>query len=309
MGTGPMAIAQAKVLCNLKIPFAVIGRGEKSAKIFERKVGIIPATGGVDNILQKKIAPNIAVVAVSVDQLADVAIALMKHGTKRILLEKPGGLNVRQIERVHKVADDNDVEVLVGYNRRFYSSTLKAEEIIAEDGGIKSVQFEFTEWSKKIENLAVSPEVKEQWLICNSSHVIDLIFYLCGNPVDWNYWCDGSLDWHPSGSRFCGAGITSREVLFSYIADWNSSGRWGIEILTPKRRLIFRPMEQLQVISLNSNEIKKVELEDELDISFKPGIHKQLEAFLKGDTSRFCTLTQQVKNIKLYSQMGGYSND
>lgn len=307
VGTGPMAVAQAKVLSNLMEPFTVIGRGEKSAGIFAEKTGITPSTGGAANILKKQTAPLKAIVAVDVDGLADVAIALMQSGTKKILLEKPGGLNVRQIEKIHQVAKDNDTDVLIGYNRRFYSSTLKAEEIIAEDGGIRSVQFEFTEWASKVKNLSIPSIVKEQWLICNSSHVIDLVFFLCGRPVSWNYWSNGSLDWHPSGSHFCGAGTTTQEVMFSYIADWQSSGRWGIEIFTPKRRLVLRPMEQLQAIALNSTELMRVKLEDELDRNFKPGIHKQLEAFLCNDTSRFCTLSQQAKNIKFYSQMGGYS--
>ena len=63
--------------------------------------------------------------------------------------------------------------------RDFYASTLKAEELIEEDGGISSVQFEFTEWShlftnnpikeievsnKELENsLKLSPDLKGSW--------------------------------------------------------------------------------------------------------------------------------------------------
>ena len=28
--------------------------------------------------------------------------------------------------------------------------------------------------------------------------------------------------WHPAASRFCGAGITDRGALFSYLADWET---------------------------------------------------------------------------------------
>ena len=40
------------------------------------------------------------------------------------------------------------------------------------------------------------------------------------------------LDWHSSSSQFCGSGITDKGALFSYSADWESPGRWGIEIKT-----------------------------------------------------------------------------
>ena len=50
-------------------------------------------------------------------------------------------------------------------------------------------------------------------------------------------------------------------AMFSYFADWEAPGRWGLEVLTRKRRLIFRPMEQLQVMPLGSVKIDSVELE------------------------------------------------
>ena len=48
----------------------------------------------------------------------------------------------------------------------------------------------------------------------NSSHVIDLVFHLIGKPMDWNFWHSGTIDWHPSSSKFVGAGITDRNILF-----------------------------------------------------------------------------------------------
>ena len=37
-------------------------------------------------------------------------------------------------------------------------------------------------------------------------------------------------------TNFVGAGETEKGVLFSYISNWESAGRWGIELLTKKRR-------------------------------------------------------------------------
>ena len=42
-----------------------------------------------------------------------------------------------------------------------------------------------------------------------------------------------------------GAGVTERNIMFSYHADWQALGRWSVEVLTYKRRFIFRPMKQL----------------------------------------------------------------
>ena len=94
--------------------------------------------------------------------------------------------------------------------------------------------------------------------------------------------------------------------MFSYFADWEAPGRWGIEVMTRKRRLIFRPMEQLQVTSLGSVKVESVELSDQLDKDFKPGLYRQTQSFLAGDVERFCSLAEQVEHAKFYSQVAGY---
>ena len=63
---------------------------------------------------------------------------------------------------------------------------------------------------------------------------------------------NGQLDWHPSGARFCGAGISQKGIIFTYHADWSSSGRWGLDINTSYSRYILRPLEKLQRIKLGN---------------------------------------------------------
>ena len=72
---------------------------------------------------------------------------------KNILVEKPAGLNKQKIMEVSELAKEKDAQVYVAYNRRYYASVLKAQEIIAEDGGVTSFNFEFTEWAHVIEKL------------------------------------------------------------------------------------------------------------------------------------------------------------
>ena len=306
IGSGSMAQDYVKVLQILPNEFAVIGRGETSAKNFQEKIGIPVKTGGLTEVLSSNSAPEMAIVAVGVEQLAPVTSALIHAGTKRILLEKPGGLNVSELVDLSQLAKAQQVEVLLAYNRRFYASTLRAEEMIAEDGGVISFQFEFTEWSHQIQDSKTAPGVLEQWVLGNSSHVLDLAFYLGGFPREWRGWSIGGMNWHPAASRFCGAGITELGILFSYFADWEAPGRWGVEVMTRRRRLIFRPMEQLQVTSLGSVKVETVELSDQLDKEFKPGLYRQTQSFLAGNGERFCSLDEQVEHAKLYSQIAGY---
>ena len=311
IGAGQMAQDYVQVLKALQTPFKVIGRGKNSAAAFESAMEIPVQAGGIERALQNESSPETAIVTVGIEQLASVTTKLLQAGTKRILLEKPGGMNLEELQQLHFIAQSQQSkpcpDVWLAYNRRFYESTRKAREIILAEGGVTSCHFEFTEWSHKIREIAGKNAIKAMWLLANSSHVIDLAFHLCGWPEDWQSWSSGTLDWHPSSARFSGAGMTDQGVLFSYFADWEAPGRWGVEVMTRKNRLIFCPMEQLQIAQLGSVKVESVPLEDKLDQDFKPGLYLQTESFLQQDATHFCTLEEQVKHTELYSEMAGYN--
>ena len=305
IGAGAMAQEYALVLKALKQPFEVIGRSESSAISFKKATGCNVKTSGLKSALKKNAAPVAAIVAVGVEQLAEVTKNLIYSGTKYILLEKPGAINLQDIQSLNWLANKKKAKVFIAYNRRFYHSVQKTKDFIKKDGGVLSMNFEFTEWEKTIKPLKNA--VKKSLLITNSSHVIDLAFYLCGKPKDWKYWHRGRLDWHPASARFCGSGITDQGIMFSYLSDWQTSGRWSLEIMTRKRRLILRPMEQLQQIKKGSVLIENIKVKKQRDGDFKPGLFLQTKKFLKKeDINLFCSLSEQVKNIKIYSKIAGY---
>ena len=306
IGAGAMARDYALVLQAFGRKFEVVGRGVASARKFREDIGSSVRQGGLSSALVSSEAPEWAIVAVGVEHLAEVTSELIKAGTRHILIEKPGGIDTMEIRELHRAAAKHNVGVYIAYNRRFYASTALARELIAEDGGATSCMFEFTEWSHAIAPLVKGPGVKEAWFLANSTHVADLAFHLCGFPKDWNAWQEGSLKWHPAAARFCGSGITDQGVLFSYHADWDAPGRWGIEVLTRKHRFILRLMEQLQVVDKGSLSVRILELDDELDKKFKPGLYGQVRAFLAQDENLFCTLDEQLRNCEFYDKMAGY---
>ena len=306
IGAGVMAQDYTRVLEALDLKFQVIGRGIDSAVSFEKATGHFVRSGGLTKALITETAPDKAIIAVGVEHLASIAAELIRAGTKRILIEKPGGLDLAEISNLYQVASEHGATVLLAYNRRFYGSVELARKFIAEDGGLLSAQFEFTEWSHEIAPLTKGIGVKERWILGNSSHVIDLAFHFIGRPTDWKCWHIGTIDWHPAAARFAGAGISNYGVLFSYLADWQAPGRWGLELLTAKRRLILRPMEQLQITKIGSINVEQVELISQFDKQFKPGLFKQTQAFINRDDDLFCTISEQVRNVELYSRMAGY---
>lgn len=306
IGAGAIAIEYTKVLEALGQEFVTIGRGHNSATTYCEATGIKPIEGGIDAYIETKPSiPHFAIVAVNMDSLAATTIALMKCGVKKIFCEKPGFNEPSELEEVYQVAKETGAKVYYAYNRRFFASVLKAEEIIKEDGGITSMNFEFTEWGHVIAKTKHPAKVKENWMTANSSHVIDLAFFEGGEPEQMSSFTSGELSWHKP-SCFVGAGVTKKGILFNYQANWDAPGRWSVEFQTPQHRIYLKPMEQLQLQDKGSVKVYPVEIDDHLDKKFKPGFYLETKAFLGDRTDRLCSLDEQVRHLShIYKKILG----
>lgn len=309
IGAGPMAVEYARVLDALNIEFITIGRGSGSAVSFKEKTGKNVFPGGLSSFLKTKpVIPSHSIVATGVETLAQSAIELINAGVPNILCEKPGGLNLNEIQQVSELAKEKKAGIYLAYNRRFYASVLKAKEIIADDGGVDSFNFEFTEWGHVIEPIVKGPGVKENWFLGNSTHVVDLAFFLGGKPKKLACFTKGSLNWHPSSSVFAGAGISEKGALFSYHANWNAPGRWAVEVLTKNFRLYFKPMEQLHIQKKGSVSVETVNIDDKLDKIYKPGIFLQTVHFLEGKKENFIDIHEQAALMPMYNKIANYKS-
>ena len=282
VGAGPMAVAYAQVMAALQVPFIVVGRGQPAAQRFEQETGVPVATGGVEQWLQTASrVPQRAIVAVNPRELGTVATMLLNRGVPALLVEKPAGFDYDDIQSVADCAKRQHAQVYVGYNRRCYASTIKARELIAADGGALSFYFEFTELLDRIPDAMKRSGEATQWFLANSTHVIDLAFYLGGKPETMHCSIAGSFDWHPQAAIYAGSGRSQTGALFTYQANWQSAGRWGVEVMTKRQRLILRPLETLSRQAIGSFSLEPVALADELDQKFKPGLYRQVEAFIR----------------------------
>lgn len=297
-----MALDYAKVLKAMKIEFTVIGRGEISAAKFEVETKIKPITGGFNKYLENNIIlpHTYAIIATGTEALMPTLLQTLHAGVEKVLIEKPAAISIEELldneENLKPFAEN----VFVAYNRRFYASVAEAQRLIAEDGGLLSMHFEFTEWAHKIEPLSKAPGVKENWFFANSTHVVDLAFFIAGYPTDWHaYSKSGKLTWHKK-VNFTGAGVTEKGVLFSYLSNWESAGRWGIELLTENRRIYLKPLESIQIQKKGEVIILEYQFDDSIDKQFKPGLYLQTKAFLYGDFTRFCTVKQQIEQIETF---------
>lgn len=302
VGAGQMATAYGHVLNALGVSWRSVGRGAASAASFEATCGVRPFIGGLATYLeQNQLAPDTFVIlALPMTQLARAARGTAAAGAARILLEKPGGITIAETGQTAEAMARTGVKAFVAYNRRFYASVTAAREIISKDGGVTSFHFEFTELesAKRLETLETA--VLRNWFFANSSHVVDLAFYLGGEPAVAEGLTQGMLAWHPAAATFVGHGRTETGALFTWHADWLSAGRWGLDLRTAQRRIILQPLEELRVQAKGTFDVERVGLGDALDRDFKPGLYRQVQAFLSEDPAAhgLLTLDDQVAQAK-----------
>ncbi|MGN6177662.1 MAG: Gfo/Idh/MocA family protein [Mucilaginibacter sp.] len=309
IGAGYMAAEYIKVLKEVNADITVIGRGEEKINAIKEKFDVNAVSGGIDSFLASNPQlPETAIVAVSIKELTPVTLKLLNLGVKDILIEKPVGLYQKDIDDLVTESKKLDANLWVAYNRRFYKSVDLLRERIKEDGGISSVNFEFTEWVHDIESYNYPTEVLNRFVLANSSHILDTVFHLAGKPGSIHIQLAGNdIPWHPSGSIFMGTGVTENNIPFSYNANWDAPGRWAIEVLTRKHRYYLKPLERLAVQKKASVQVNEVESDYSIDINFKPGLLNMVKAFFAKDNAILCTIEEHQKNFLFYEKIAGYT--
>ena len=282
IGAGPMARAYGHALRELGTDTMVVGRGEASAKAFTDDVGLPVLTGGLTANADTVRGCTHAIVAAPVPALSALSREVVELGVPTVLVEKPAGLNLEDVQALADAATAHGANVFVAYNRRFYASVREAKRRIEADGGPTSFRFEISEWSKRIADSPNTPDTLAAWFLANSSHVIDMAFFLGGYPTHVSGSVAGSTGWHEP-AVFVGHGVADTGALFSYHGDWNAAPRWMVEVGTRGHTYMFNPLETLRVRTADGFAIEEVELPGtDDDRRFKPGILRQTEAFVHG---------------------------
>ena len=302
VGAGYMAEEYIKVLNHLRIDFDLVGNGKKKVKNLEKIYNGNFFWGGIEKFNFKKKYTHCAI-CVNEKKIYKVVRSITKNNIKNILIEKPGGDNLLEIKKISHLSKLKNLNIYIGYNRRFYESTLFLKKKIAQDKGIISADFSFTEWTDKILKLKYKRDIYRKWFYFNSLHVIDLVFYIIGLPKKINSLSGNNLPPFTK-STFVGSGITEKNIFFSYHSNWNSAGRWSVNIYTKKNRIILSPLEKVLIQKKNHIAIKEIKFKKKYDDKFKPGIGYMLETFIiKKNKKSLQTYKNYAKNFSYYEKI------
>jgi len=306
IGAGYMAQNYINYFIKKKFSITVVGNKKNNIDFYKTKKNKIKIIyGGLENFKIKKKSFRYAIVAVNEKNILKVTKILIKKNIKNILLEKPGAKNLRELNQINKLSMSKKCKVYIAYNRRFYENIKIIKKIALSDGGILSANFSFTEWIDKIKKLNFEKYLTQKWFFYNSLHLIDLVFFLIGNPKKL-FTHSSHVDKHFNKTSFVGSGITIKKILFSYHSNWSSAGRWEINLYTKKRRIILSPLEEIKIQNKNTINVNNIQFKKKFDNVFKPGISLMINSFLK-DKKDLPILKTYIKNFRLYKKIAGYN--
>lgn len=279
IGAGAIAKQHLLVLRDIEW-MKVVGitsRTIEKAESLAKEYGIAKCTDNIDSLILQT-HPDALMVLVSIDQMYKVACEVIPYGLP-LFLEKPVGLSPEENLDLVERAKRYKVRSMVGFNRRYYSIFHKGMDIIHRYGPLMGVAIEGHErmWLKRDNPNKFSEEVLSRWIYANSIHTIDLIRFFAGEPIKVMSLAHKYRE--PMGDQFVAILELESGALGQYSAYWYSPGGWKVILYGDGITVEFNPLENGRWID---KDFKTPEIiPDEVDVRFKPGFFRQMEAFGK----------------------------
>ncbi len=303
IGSGKMGKAFAEGLSYLGVKdVTIIGHSEENVSNLCRKFGYKPLHGGYEKHLSTLEKKDLVIICTPIMKLLPAATMAIESNQANILIEKPASIDPDELYSFNEKLSNQNVRI--AYNRLMYPSLKKLHELIIKDGGATSCHFSFSELLDRI-NFSNNPSiVYDRWGICNSLHVISVVFDLLGLPNSMSALQTGKLPWHESGSVFVGSGITEKNIPFSYNSSWEVDGRWFIEVTTKKNHYRLMPLEELYYKN-SSQEWKNIPVSMKYG-NTKLGICEEILAMFNKNNTNLPTLKEGIKLIQIAAKIFGY---
>jgi predicted dehydrogenase len=227
--------------------------------------------------------PDALLIASDVSSLPEFLYLALK-GDSKILIEKPVSVSSDDIRRLVGIRDE---DVLVGYNRRFYSSVEAATAFVSSNAPV-AFQATIAEASS---NASLTKEQKEKLLLANSAHVLDLVQAIFGRISNVAN-IVGQETAQGIVSRFVNV-VSSQGHCGNIALYFGAPANYGIDIFAQGRFAQLRPIENfVEFDSISVHEpsaqvpirtYKPAAAQPEFrisqsDIDYKPGFLKQATA-------------------------------
>lgn len=301
VGAGFMATEHAKAfasLPNVEI-VGVVGRSPERARVLADLYGC-PAYANVAQLRNEGKADAV-IVAVPELSCREVCEQVFRHDWIS-LLEKPVGLHYREARDLLTAAEAAGHTAYVALNRRAYSSTRAARDLLGAEGK-RLIVVTDTQNTDEARKYGQPEPVIDNWMFANSIHLVDYLRFFGRGQVAS---VEVTARWNAAEPGPVAATVSFESGdIGLYQAVWNAPGPWAVVITNPQIRAELRPLEQLGVQRLGERRLTPIDADPE-DGEFKAGLRHQarmLLARLEGEDTDLPTLADATGSMELVARI------
>lgn len=305
VGAGYMAEEHMRAFAGL--PGLSIAGIYSRTRARAEKLAALHATRVFDSVaeLYQKTQADLVVVTVVELSMAEVASTCFAYPWT-VLLEKPAGYNLADATRIRDAARRNERRVFVALNRRAYSSTRQAVDLLGKDSSPRFIKVIDQQDQQAAIEVNKQPElVARNFMFANSIHLIDYFRVLGRGAIAG---VEPVVPWNPQQP-----GVLLAKVNFSsgdvglYEGIWNGPGPWIVSVNTAAQRIEMRPLEQVSVQPRGTRAVTQLEVDPD-DKSYKPGLRFQAAQALaaaRGEQANLATIEDSWHSMKLVADIFG----
>ena len=151
-------------------------KSNTSAQVFESVEKMYEAFAGCGGKNARSGEPDIVVVAVNEDAHLSVALKVISHKPRLLILEKPVALNLGEAEKIRRAAKKFSVPILVNHERRFALDWNAAADYIKKIGDVQSISARLFSGMRLYDPSAESTGGYS--LIHDGTHLVDIVLFL-----------------------------------------------------------------------------------------------------------------------------------
>lgn len=274
-------------------------RAEKLAASYETQV-----CQSVSDLYHKTGA-DLVVVTVLELSMAEVAQACFLHPWT-VLLEKPAGYDLADAARIRDAAVRAGSRAFVAFNRRAYSSTRQALELLQGHSSQRFIKVVDQQDQRAAIELTKQPElVARNYMFANSIHLIDYFRVLGRGEIAG---VEPIVRWRPDQPGLVLARIDFESGdIGLYEGIWNGPGPWIVSVNTPEQRIEMRPLEQVSVQLRGTRAVTQLDIDGD-DKTYKPGLRYQAQqavAAARGENANLATIVDSWNSMKLVADIFG----
>jgi predicted dehydrogenase len=306
VGAGGMAREHAKAFASLPgvTVAGVTSRTRAKADALASELGIPVVADSVAD-LRKQTSADLVVITVPELSANPVALSAFEHPWA-VLMEKPAGYDLADAEKIAAAAKGRTAPVMVGLNRRFYSSsrTIKRDLDTRPDEK-RFIHVQDQQSYAEARRYNHPPQVIEKFMYANSIHLIDLVPFFGRGQVTK---VDQVTPWRGEATEVMLAYVefdSGDTALYEGL--WKGPGPWAANVSTPGKRWIMQPLEQAIYQNAGERARHTIEASDE-DKQFKAGFLLQARsavAAVRGEASEIPSIEDSLQTMRLINRMFG----